>query len=1074
MIEIVKLALRKPYTFVVMAILIGILGILSAIRAPVDIFPEIKIPVISVVWSYTGLPPEDMAGRVIYAYERSLTTTVNDIEHIESQSLSGFGVVKIYFQPSVDIRVATAQVTSISQTVLKQLPPGITPPLILNYNAATVPIIQIALSSLELTEQKIFDIGQNFLRPQLASVPGSATPSPYGGKFRQIQIDLQQDSLQAKKLTPSDIITTLSSQNIIIPTGSQKIGEYEFNVKLNNGISDFNELGEFPIKVVDGDVVKLRDVAQIRDGSPPQTNIVRVDGNRAVLMTVLKSGAVSTLDIIQGVKDIIPRLKETLPESLRLDLSGDQSIFVKASINGVIHEGIIAAALTSLMILLFLGSWKSTVIIASSIPLAILFAIIMLNATGETLNVMTLGGLALAVGILVDDATVTIENISWHLEKGKEISVAIIDGAHQIVTPAFVALLCICIVFVPMFFLEGVSKFLFVPMAKSVIFAMISSFILSRTFIPTFANYIFKNAHREHQHVTAHGEWVMETTHVSRSSKLNGQLKNFQRNFEIKFNLIRHRYYNFLESVIDIPKKFMIVFMIFVLGSYALVFSLGREFFPAVDGGQIKLHVRLPVGTRLEETVLAFNSIENEIKSIIPDKQIITLIDNIGLNSNAVNITYNNSGTIGPQDGDIQISLKSGHDPSSEFVRDIRNVLNQKFPTYTFSFLPADIVSQILNFGAPAPIDVILKGPNRELNSAYADVILDKLKRIPGVVDARIQQASNYPQLNVNVDRVQALKMGITQRDVTNNMVTTLAGSSQVAPSFWLNPKNGISYPIVIQTPQISISSFSDLLNIPILSSQNEGQTILGGLSTITRSFSDAVVTHDSIQPSFNIFADTQGRDLGAVAGDIRTVLKESSETLPKGSRVELRGQVSTMDSAFKSLGFGLIASIVFIYLILVVNFQSWLDPLIIISALPAAIAGILWLLFLTFTSLSVPALTGIIMCMGVATANSILVVSFARERLEYTANSRKAALEAGFSRFRPVMMTALAMIIGMAPMALGLGEGGEQNAPLGRAVIGGLIFATVATLIFVPVVFSYLHRNDQIDPMPENLENSH
>ncbi|QWD62167.1 efflux RND transporter permease subunit [Polynucleobacter sp. MWH-UH25E] len=1060
MIRLVKLALEKPYTFVVMAILIALMGIFSALRSPIDIFPEIRIPVISVVWSYTGMQPEDMAGRVIYSYERALSSTVNDIEHIESQSLPGYGIVKIFFQPSVDIRLATAQVTSISQTVLKQMPPGITPPLILNYNAATVPIVQLALSSLSLSEQRIFDFGQNFIRPALASVPGSAVPSPYGGKTRQIQIDLRLAALQARKLTPNDVISALAAQNLIIPTGTQKIGEYEYSIKLNNGVNEFKEIADFPIKLASGAVIQLRDVAQVRDGSPPQTNLVRLDGGKAVLMTILKSGAVSTLDIIDGVKALVPKLKESLPPELNININGDQSVFVKASISGVIHEGLIAAALTSLMILLFLGSWRSTVIIASSIPLAILFAVIMLNITGETLNIMTLGGLALAVGILVDDATVTIENINWHLEQGKPIQEAILDGAAQIVGPAFVALLCICIVFVPMFFLEGVSKFLFVPMAKAVMFAMIGSFILSRTFVPTFANFILKEIHGHDEHASGHLRWAMDINHTNPAVRIKGRLAKFQYQFENVFNSIRKSYFEFLKSVITNQKKFIVIFMVGVLGSYLLIFSFGREFFPAVDGGQIKMHVRVPVGTRLEETARQFNEIEAEIRRLLPNDQIESIVDNIGLSVSGINMAYSNTGTIGPQDGDILVSLVKGHSPTDEFVKQLREELPKKFPSTSFSFLPADIVSQILNFGAPAPIDIIVKGTKRDENFVFTAKLLERVKNIPGIVDVRIQQATNYPQINVDVDRVQAAKIGITQRDITNNMVTTLAGSGQVAPAFWLNPSNGISYPVVVQTPQIQVSSISDLLNIPVAGANASTGTILGGISSLRRNFADAVVTHDSIKPSFDIYADTQGRDLGAVASDINRIIEEETKNIPKGTTVELRGQVSTMNSAFTGLGLGLIGSIVLIYLILVVNFQSWLDPFVIITALPAAIAGIIWILFLTFTNLSVPALTGVIMCMGVATANSILVVSFARERLPIDRDPIKAALEAGFSRFRPVMMTALAMVIGMAPMALGLGEGGEQNAPLGRAVVGGLIFATFATLIFVPVVFSLVHRN--------------
>jgi multidrug efflux pump subunit AcrB len=1063
MIELVKLALKKPYTFVVMAILIALGGIFSAFTTPVDIFPEIRIPVISIVWSYTGMQPEDMSGRVIYAYERSLTSTVNDIEHIESQSLPGYGIVKIYFQPSVDIRVATAQVTSISQTVLKQMPPGITPPLILNYNAATVPIIQIALSSLTLAEQRIFDYGQNFIRPQLAGVPGSAAPSPYGGKTRQIQIDLRLQSLQSKNLTPADVINALAAQNLIIPTGTQKIGQSEYNIKLNNSVENIEDFGNIPLKLSNGAIIELRDVAQVRDGSPPQTNIVRLNGEKAVLMTVLKSGAVSTLHIIQGVKDLIPKLQESLPKELIIRLTGDQSMFVEASILGVIQEGVIAAALTSLMILLFLGSWRSTVIIASSIPLAIFLAVILLNATGETLNIMTLGGLALAVGILVDDATVTIENIDWHLEQGKEIRTAILDGAEQIVTPAFVALLCICIVFVPMFFLQGVSKFLFIPMAKSVIFAMGSSFILSRTFIPTFANYLLKNVvHGNGAHASGHLQWMMDINHTQGAVRIKGYFAKFQYHFVGFFDQIRHAYFELLKRVLQNQKRFILLFMAFVIGSYALFFALGREFFPAVDGGQIKIHARAPIGTRVEETALQFNRIEEEIRAHIPADQIDTILDNIGLSVSGINTAYSNTGTIGAQDGDILISLKPGHTPSAQFVEILRRELPQKFPDVTFAFLPADIVSQILNFGSPAPIDIIIKGTNKTESRAFANTLLSQIKQVPGIVDARIQQASNFPQINVDVDRLQAAKLGISQRDVTNNMVTSLAGSAQVAPAFWLNPSNGVSYPIVVQIPQTQVASISELMNIPIVGADGHGGTLLGGISTLRRNFSEAIITHDGILPSYDIYADTQNRDLGAVASDIKKIIQAANANRPKGTTIELRGQVATMDKAFLSLGLGLMASILLIYLILVVNFQSWLDPLVIITALPAAIAGIIWMLFISFTNLSVPALTGMIMCMGVATANSILVVSFAKDRLLVVGDATQAALQAGFSRFRPVVMTALAMIIGMAPMALGLGEGGEQNAPLGRAVIGGLIFATIATLIFVPVVFSLVHQHSK------------
>ena len=1046
MYEIVKLALKRPYTFTVLALLILIFGPMAALRMPTDIFPNIRIPVISAVWTYTGMQPGDMAGRVIYAYERSLSSTVNDIEHIESQSLPGYGIVKIFFQPSVDIRTATAQVTSISQTVLKMLPPGITPPLILNYNAATVPILQLALSSQKITEQKLFDLGQNFIRPQLATVAGSAIPSPYGGKVRQIQIDLDPQAMQSKGLSPADISAALAKQNLIIPAGTQKIGKFEYNIKINDSPDEFDKLNRLPVKQVNGSTIFMRDVAHVRDGFPPQINVVRVDGVRSVLMTVLKNGAASTLDIITGIKKIVPKLKETLPADLRLDAVGDQSLFVKAAVSGVVHEGIIAAALTSLMILLFLGSWRSTIIITASIPLAVLSSIAALYALHETLNVMTLGGLALAVGILVDDATVTIENINWHLEQGKPVETAIIDGAKQIVAPAFVSLLSICIVFIPMFFLTGVSRYLFVPMAEAVVFAMVASFILSRTFVPTAANFLLK----PHDDVTLH---------LSQS-----RLARFQRRFEHVFEKFRGKYRVLLELVMSSRKLFVIGFMSAVMLSFLLVPFLGRNFFPAVDAGQIKLHVRAQVGTRVEETASLFDKIEAVIRQHIPKVELESIVDNIGLSVSGINTTYSNTGTIGPQDGDILISLNEKHSPTENYIKTFREVLPEKFPGTSFAFLPADIVSQILNFGAPAPIDIQIKGPNHDANLAYIKNMLRRVERVDGIADARIQQSTNYPQFNVDVDRSRAWSVGMTEQDVTNSLVATLSGSGQIAPTFWLNPRNGVSYPIVVQTPQYRTDTLSALENIPITSKSAKTMQVLGGLAAISRAKGEAVVTHYAIQPSFDIYASIQGRDLGGVASDIQSLINASNNDIPRGASVKLQGQMPIMQTAFSGLLFGLMAAVVLIYLLIVVNFQSWLDPFVIITALPAALAGIVWMLFTTHTTLSVPALTGAIMCMGVATANSILVVSFARERLKETRNAVRAAVEAGFSRFRPVLMTALAMIIGMAPMALGLGEGGEQNAPLGRAVIGGLLLATVATLIFVPVVFSLVHEYDDFE----------
>jgi multidrug efflux pump subunit AcrB len=1053
MLQLVRVALARPLTFIVMAVLILLVGPLAASTTPTDILPDIKIPVIAVVWQYQGLPANEMAGRIIYYYERTLTSTVNDIEHIESQSLNGVGVVKIFFQPGVDIRTATAQVTSISQTVLKQMPPGITPPQVLNYSASTVPIIELAFSSPSLGEQKIYDTAQNFIRPALATVPGAATPSPYGGKVRQIQIDLNPQALQAKGLSAQDVENALSNQNLIIPAGTAKIGDFEYDVELNNSPEAFDDLNNLPIKTVNGATILVRDVAQVRDGSPPQTNVVRVNGRRSVLMTVLKSGSASTLAIVAGVKSMLPKLEQTLPSSFKVLLLDDQSIFVKAAVSGVIREGVIAAALTSLMILLFLGSWRSSLIIAVSIPLAILCSITALAALGQTLNIMTLGGLSLAVGILVDDATVTIENINFHLEQGKDVTTAILDGAQQIVGPAFVSLLCICIVFVPMFFLPGVAGFLFVPMAEAVVFAMMGSFILSRTLVPTLANYLLKS------HDGGHEREVMED-HDAEAGKTSSRnpLVIFQHGFETIFEKIRFGYRDLLALALENQRKFIVVFMIVVLGSFALIPLLGRNFFPSVDSGQISLHVRAPLGTRIEEAAAEFDRIEQSIRQTIPPDQMGSIVDNIGLPFSGLNLAYSNTGTIGPQDGDILVSLNEKHGPTAAFVKTLRERLPREFPGTTFAFLPSDIISQILNFGAPAPIDLQVSGADPAKSQAYATELLDKLRGISGIADVRLQQGSTYPALKVDVNRTQADRVGITEKDVTNSLSTSLAGSGQTAPAYWLNPKNGVSYPIVAQTPQYRIDTMSDLDNVSITNAAANSAQILGGLSNIHRTAVPAVVTHYAIQPAYDVFATIQDRDLGAVTGDINKIIKDTAKDLPKGATVTLRGQVITMNAAFSGLLFGLLAAVVLIYLIVVVNFQSWLDPFVIITALPAALAGIVWILFATGTTLSVPALTGAIMCMGVATANSILVVSFCREQLEICGDPIQAALDAGFTRFRPVLMTALAMIIGMGPMALALGEGGEQNAPLGRAVIGGLIFATFATLMFVPVVFSLVH----------------
>jgi CzcA family heavy metal efflux pump len=1043
MLGLVRIALRRPYTFVVLAIFILIIGPLSAMKTPTDIFPDIRIPVISVVWQYTGLPPDQMVGRITSPFERTLTTTVNDVEHIEAESVSGFGIIKIFFQPGVNISTANAQVTAVAQTQLRQLPPGTTPPLILNYNASTVPIIQLALSGKGLTEQNLGDLGLNAVRPVLVTVAGGAIPYPFGGKTRQVQIDVDPASMQARGLSAQDVANALAGQNLITPVGTEKIGDYEYTVQLNDAPSQIKALGDLPIKAVNGTTVYIRDVASVRDGSPPQTNIVHVNGKRSVLMSVLKNGSVSTLGIISGIKAQVAAGKASWPDNLQIDPIGDQSLFVRAAISGVAREGVIAAVLTSLMILLFLGSWRSTIIIATSIPLAILGSIATLSALGETLNIMTLGGLALAVGILVDDATVTIENINWHLEHGKEVETAILDGAAQIVTPAFVSLLCICIVFVPMFFLNGVARFLFVPMAEAVIFAMISSFILSRTLVPTMAKYLLKqHVQGEHEH----------------ASKSPGPLGRFQRGFEARFEKVRAKYHGLLELALTHRRPFVIGFLGFVILSFALVPFLGRNFFPAVDSGQILMHVRAPVGVRVEKTAQIFANVEGAIREIIPPAELGTVVDNMGLPVSGINTAYNNTGTVGSQDGDIQIALNEGHRPTDEYVREMREKLPREFPGVTFSFPPADIISQILNFGSPAPIDLQIRGNNLDANFAYADRILREVRDVPGVVDARIAQSHANPTFNVDVDRTRAQLVGISEGDVTNSMVVNLAGSSQVAPTFWLNNANGVSYPIVMQTPQYSLDSLAALQNLPITARGGGTPQILGGLATVQRTSTNEVVSQYNIQPMVEIFATTQDRDLGAVASDIQRIVHENADTLPKGSTVALLGQVQTMNSAFAGMLFGLLGAVVLIYLIIVVNFQSWADPFVIVTALPAALAGIVWMLFATHTTLSVPALTGAIMCMGVATANSILVVSFCRERLAEHGDPFKAALEAGFTRFRPVLMTALSMIIGMAPMALALGEGGEQNAPLGRAVIGGLMFATTASLFLVPVIFCIVH----------------
>jgi len=1055
---IVRLALRRPYTFVVAAILILIVGVASIIRTPVDIFPNIDIPVVSVLFNYSGFSPEDMSNRIIYIYERILTTTVDNIEHIESESLDSRGIVKIYFQPGTQIATAIAQVTSVSQTIVRQLPTGTTPPLVITYNASTVPVLQLALSGQGLNEQELFDSGVNFLRPQLVTIPGAAVPYPYGGKQRTIMVDLNLPELQAKNLSPVDVASTIASQNLILPAGSAKIGPYEYQVDMNGPAENIRDLNNLPIKTVNGSTIYIHDVGNVRDGFTPQTNIVRVNGNRAALMSVLKSGAYSTLDIIKDIKAKLPQIEDALPVKVDIRPVSDQSIFVLASIKGVIREGAIAAILTGLMILLFLGSWRSTVIIAISIPLSVLTSLIVLSALGETINIMTLGGLALAVGILVDDATVAMENIHRNLDQGKELYQGILDGSAQIAVPALVSTLAICIVFVPMFFLTGVSKYLFVPLAEAVVFAMLASYLLSRTLVPTMARYLLTQQTEEERR---------ELTARSRNP-----LVKLQAAFESGFERFRHGYHGMLQGAVRHRKVFTVCFLVFCVLSFALLPLVGEDFFPRVDSGEFKFHIRAPIGTRIEETASLCDQIETDIRQTIPSSELTSIVDNIGLPYSSINLSYSNSAPIGPEDADIQVELAENHRPTIDYVRDLRRKLPRDFPGVEFYELPVDIVSQILDFGLPAPIDIQVVGRNQVANHQFADELMNKLKFVPGIVDLRIQQPLNYPRLHIDVDRTKASEVGLTQRDVASNLLLSLSGSGQVQPTFWLDPATGVSYSVDVMSPQYRVDSFSDLQNIPVTGGGHSAPQILAGLASFSRSGEMGVISHYNIQPEIDIFGAVDGRDLGSVAREITPIVNNSKKSLPRGSQVVVRGQMQTMNSSFAGLLGGLVFSILLVYLLIVINFQSWLDPFIILMALPAALAGIVWFLFVTGTTISVPALTGAIMCMGVATANSILVVSFSKEKLEEGKTPAEAALEAGFTRFRPVLMTALAMIIGMLPMSLGIGEGGEQNAPLGRAVIGGLMLATVATLFFVPVFFSVVHGRKR-DEFPSPTESS-
>ncbi len=1039
---IVRLALRRPYTFVVLSLMLFILAPVVISRTPTDIFPNIDIPVVSIIWQYAGLSAQDISERIVYINERSITTTVNNIEHIESQSMNGIAVIKIFFQPHANLYGAIAQVTAISQTQLKQLPPGTTPPLIITYNASTVPILLLGLSGHGLMEQQLNDIGQNFIRTQLVTVPGVAIPYSYGGKQREVMVDLNTQALQAKGLGPSDVVNAIGNQNLILPGGTSKIGSLEYDVEINGSPANVADLNNLPIKTQNGATIYVRDVAHVRDGYPPQTNIVRSDGQRGSLMTIYKNGDVSTLDIIAGVRKMLPMLAATLPPELRITPIADQSIFVRASINAVVREAVIAACLTAIMILVFLGSWRSTLIIAISIPLSILCSIFALSALGETINIMTLGGLALAVGILVDDATVEIENINRNFEMGKEIEQAILDGAAQIAVPAFVSTICICIVFVPMFFLTGVARYLFVPLAEAVSFAMLASYVLSRTIVPTLAKYLL----RGHSHHEA----------VAHADRRNPFVR-LQMMFETGFEKVRSGYRSALDHAIRHQVAFTICFFLFCIGSFALAPWLGQDFFPASDSGQIRMHIRARTATRIEETAKLCDVIESNIRQIIPPQQLVNILDNIGLPYSGLNTSYGNNGTIGPADADILISLSAKHRPTAEYMSALRAQLPGQFPSVLFYFLPADLVSQILNFGLPAPIDIQIIGNNLEANRDFADRLLQQVKFIPGATDLRIQQPFNQPKLFVDIDRTKAQQVGYTARDIAGNILVSLSGSFQTSPTFWLNPRSGVSYSIVAESPQYEMNSLQDLKNIPLTGGGGQPQ-ILASLASLQRGAGLATVSHYNIAPVIDIYGSVQGADLGGVSRQIDSIVARNEKNLARGSRVVIRGQIDTMRTSFNGLIAGLAFSIVLVYMLIVINFQSWLDPFIIISALPAALAGIVWFLFITHTTVSVPALTGSIMCMGVATANSILVVSFAKEQLPDMDTAAEAALLAGFTRFRPVLMTALAMMIGMLPMALGIGEGSEQNAPLGRAVIGGLLFATVATLFFVPVFFTLLH----------------
>ncbi|KVP45405.1 RND transporter [Burkholderia ubonensis] len=1039
---IVNLALRRPYTFIVMAIMIVLATPLALMRTPVDVLPSIDIPVISVIWNYNGLSAKEMTNRITAVHERVLTTTVNNIQHVESTTLPGTAVVKVFLQPGANVQTAIAQTVSSAQAIVRQMPQGATPPLVITYSASSIPVIQLGLSSKTLSEQSLADIALNFLRPQLITIPGAQVPFPYGGRTRVVAVDIDSKALMSKGLTPADVVNAVNAQNLVLPTGTAKMGQTEYRVDTNASADTIADISHIPLQTVNGATTYLGEVAAVRDGFSPQTNVVRQNGQRGVLVSILKSGDASTLKVVSDLKALLPKVVPTLPEGLTITPLFDQSVFVDAAVQGVIHEALIAAVLTAMMILLFLGNWRSTLIIAISIPLSIFTSLIALAALGETINIMTLGGLALAVGILVDDATVTIENIERHLHLGSGLHDAILEGAGEIAVPAFVSTLCICIVFVPMFFLTGVARYLFVPLAEAVVFAMLASYVLSRTLVPTMAMLLFRpqQASTGPDHST------------SRFARIHHR-------FNHAFERLRASYIVLLSMLLVRRRFYAMCFLGFCVLSTGLVLALGRDFFPNADSGNIRLHMRAPTGYRIEETARLADQVERVVREVVPPDELGAIVDNLGQPISGINLSYSNAGTIGSLDGEILIALKPGHAPTQRYVETLRARLPERFPGAEFFFQPSDIITQILNFGQPAAIDVQVLGNDLASNMAIASRLMKKVRQIPGAVDAHVLQRNDQPTLVADMDRTRMQQLNLSAQNVAQNMLISLSGSAQTTPSFWVNPKTGVQYPLAIQTPQYDVGSVGDLLGTPVSAGRTGAPLqLLGNLVQVRTASEPAVITHFNIRPAIDLYVSVEGRDLGSVASEIDRIVSDARATLPRGTALTMRGQIETMRTSYLGLGAGVAMAIVLVYLLIVVNFQSWLDPLIIISAMPAALAGIAWMLFITGTHLSVPALTGAVMTVGVATANSILVVSFARQRLAAGAPPLTAALEAGATRIRPVLMTALAMIIGMVPMALGLGEGAEQNAPLGRAVIGGLLFATVSTLLFVPLVFAGVH----------------